>query len=311
MRYLYTFLLFFSTLLVAFLAGKVGASEMVQRKIVHMGVGNWWFLEMRLFPTMGDALVLPALFILLNGLYIVFRQGESERRKNFGLVYYPVALVVLVILQYRAGLASLACLTGVLCMAYGDSFAAMIGTTWGKEEPAVVHVPENVAWFRRDVPCFLDRLLADVTIISCRVACRLGRRRAGSGDSVWTGQPVRPDYRGVGRRGAVMDRFANLVPDCLSFASHLNKWFFPIPYASWILLAVMLLLGFFAWKGRQLKVDGAVAAVVVGFGITWILGYGRAVRHGVVLPGSRGDGQGFPDVPAGEERVDPKERRDA
>ncbi|MCH3907430.1 MAG: DUF92 domain-containing protein [Sphaerochaeta sp.] len=71
-----------------------------------------------------------------------------------------------------------------------------------------------------------------------------------------------------------MDRFANLVPDCLSFASHLNKWFFPIPYASWILLAVMLLLGFFAWKGRQLKVDGAVAAVVVGFGITWILGYG-------------------------------------
>lgn len=138
MRYLYTFLLFFSTLLVAFLAGKVGASEMVQRKIVHMGVGNWWFLEMRLFPTMGDALVLPALFILLNGLYIVFRQGESERRKNFGLVYYPVALVVLVILQYRAGLASLACLTGVLCMAYGDSFAAMIGTTWGKK---------NLPWY--------------------------------------------------------------------------------------------------------------------------------------------------------------------
>ena len=71
-----------------------------------------------------------------------------------------------------------------------------------------------------------------------------------------------------------MDRFANLAPDCLSFASMLNKKFFSLPTASWILLGIMLAIGFLAWKGRQLKVDGSVAAVIIGFGITWILGFG-------------------------------------
>jgi len=71
-----------------------------------------------------------------------------------------------------------------------------------------------------------------------------------------------------------MDRFANLAPDCLSFASMLNKKFFSLPSASWILLGIMLAIGFLAWKGRQLKVDGSVAAVIIGFGITWILGFG-------------------------------------
>jgi len=132
--YAYTAILFLGTLLASFVAGKLGASEMVRRKIVHMGVGNWWFLEMRYFPTMGQALLLPFAFVFLNALYVIFRQGESEQRKNYGLVYYPISLVVLVLLQFRAGLDSSACLTGVLCMAYGDSFAAMAGTIFGRRK---------------------------------------------------------------------------------------------------------------------------------------------------------------------------------
>jgi 4-hydroxybenzoate polyprenyltransferase len=77
-------------------------------------------------------------------------KGRVNGAKNFGLVYYPVALVVLVILQYRAGLASLACLTGVLCIGLRGQFRRHDRHDVGKEEPAVVHVPENVAWFRRD-----------------------------------------------------------------------------------------------------------------------------------------------------------------
>jgi uncharacterized membrane protein len=79
----------------------------------------------------------------------------------------------------------------------------------------------------------------------------------------------------------------------------------------WILLAVMLLLGFFAWKGRQLKVDGAGGGgVSSGFGITWIIGYGALFVMVLFFLGA-GVMARFPDVPAGEERVDPKERRDA
>lgn len=138
--YLYTLILFSGVLLVALIAGKCHASEMMVRKIIHMGVGNWWFLEMRFFPTMGKALVLPCLFIVLNALYVVFHKGESEQRRNYGLVYYPISLVILVLLQFKAGLPQSACLTGVLCMAYGDSIAAILGRTWGKRRlPGFMH----------------------------------------------------------------------------------------------------------------------------------------------------------------------------
>ncbi|MFA7168183.1 MAG: DUF92 domain-containing protein [Sphaerochaetaceae bacterium] len=71
-----------------------------------------------------------------------------------------------------------------------------------------------------------------------------------------------------------MDRYANLVPNCLSFASLLNKTFFTLSYASWILLGIMFLFGIISWRCHQLKGDGAVAAIIIGFVITWVLGFG-------------------------------------
>lgn len=71
-----------------------------------------------------------------------------------------------------------------------------------------------------------------------------------------------------------MSGFANLVPDCGSFAAFLNRKFFAIPYAEWILLAAMLLIGFLAIKGKQLNKGGAFSAILIGFGITWVLGFG-------------------------------------
>jgi uncharacterized protein (TIGR00297 family) len=71
-----------------------------------------------------------------------------------------------------------------------------------------------------------------------------------------------------------MSRYANMVPYCNSIAAMLNKKFFALPYALWILIAFMLVIGFLARKTKQLTWGGALSAVLIGFGITWILGFG-------------------------------------
>ncbi|MFA7117698.1 MAG: DUF92 domain-containing protein [Sphaerochaetaceae bacterium] len=71
-----------------------------------------------------------------------------------------------------------------------------------------------------------------------------------------------------------MSQYANLVPPCLSFVSLFNTWFFALPYPQWILLALMLTIGILAYVAKQLTFLGALCAVIIGFGITWILGFG-------------------------------------
>lgn len=126
-----SFLLICAVLAVGAILARLGANPVVVRKVVHMGVGNWWFLEMRYLTTFRLAVVCPIVFIVLNTLFVLKAGGESEEKRNYGLIYYPVSLLVLVILQFKAGLAPLACLTGVMVMAYGDSFAGIFGRLYG------------------------------------------------------------------------------------------------------------------------------------------------------------------------------------
>jgi phytol kinase len=113
------------------------SSETV-RKIVHIGVSNWWFFEMMYFTRLSFALIGPIVFIVTNSLFTFLDWGKAigfdDRKRNYGLIYFPVTLLLLVILQFTGGLSSLACLIGVLVMGYGDGFAALIGKKWGKKK---------------------------------------------------------------------------------------------------------------------------------------------------------------------------------
>jgi uncharacterized protein (TIGR00297 family) len=71
-----------------------------------------------------------------------------------------------------------------------------------------------------------------------------------------------------------MNSFANLVPPSGSFASFLNGWFFSLGGAFWILALVMVGVGLASYFTKQLTFGGAVASLLVGFGTTWVLGFG-------------------------------------
>jgi phytol kinase len=79
----------------------------------------------------------PVLFIIINSLatFLDWAKflGMTERRRNFGLVYFPISLLVLSVLQHMRVLSAHVAGMSFLVMGYGDGLAAVIGRKWGKQ----------------------------------------------------------------------------------------------------------------------------------------------------------------------------------
>lgn len=65
----------------------------------------------------------------------------------------------------------------------------------------------------------------------------------------------------------------NLIPPNGSLASLLNRHFFALGSAWWLLILIMAGIAIGSYLAGQLNKGGALAAFVVGFGTTWILGF--------------------------------------
>lgn len=111
-----------------------GASEN-SRKFVHIVVGHWVFILL-MFNNIWAAMLVPFTFIIVNALstrYKIFKAMERND-ESLGTVYYAVSLTVLTGLGFYLDWLALPFI-GVLVMAYGDGFAAIIGKKFGKRKP--------------------------------------------------------------------------------------------------------------------------------------------------------------------------------
>ena len=117
---------------------RLGISSETMRKFIHIGVSNWWFLNLYYFSSLAWALVGPILFIIMNSLFTLLNWGKAlgldDRKRNWGLVYFPITLVFLVIGMYQGIITTLAATISVLVMGWGDGLAAMVGSKWGKKK---------------------------------------------------------------------------------------------------------------------------------------------------------------------------------
>ena len=106
------------------------------RKFIHVGVSNWWFLLLWGFDNLWLALIGPVFFIVGNSVAVFTGAadvlGISDRRRNYGLIYYPVSLCILVLVGFLGIIPLWACGMGTLAMGYGDGFAAVLGKRWGR-----------------------------------------------------------------------------------------------------------------------------------------------------------------------------------
>lgn len=113
----------------------VKVSTAVSRKIVHISVGHWIILAMLVFNDLRFLVVTPIVFIGVNYLsfrYKIFDVMEQDD-DSFGTVWYAVSLFILSTAGFLLKDPRIA-IIGILAMAYGDGFAALIGQKWGKHK---------------------------------------------------------------------------------------------------------------------------------------------------------------------------------
>ena len=125
-------------LVTAFFITKYGKKRLgamcpeVARKVVHIGVSNWFFIYAHVFESDIWPIVGLAGFTVINyvlnvsgGLHTVM--GQDSRKRNWGLVQYPIAIIILIALKHF-GVGDVVCIgCAVLGMGYGDGLASLVG----------------------------------------------------------------------------------------------------------------------------------------------------------------------------------------
>lgn len=111
-------------------------SPAATRKVIHIGVSNWWLLAMATMDALWAAALGPVVFIILNSLsyaYTIFPAMDvGAPKENMGTIYFPVSLLIVVILCFGGLYPLHAGALGILIMGYGDGGAALAGSRWGR-----------------------------------------------------------------------------------------------------------------------------------------------------------------------------------
>lgn len=110
----------------------------VSRKIIHIGVSNWWLFAMMYMSSPLIASIGPVSFIIINFIsykrYLFPAMEDDVPRNNLGTIYFPVSLLILVLLCFAGPLSLSAGAAGILVMGYGDGLAALIGVHYGRHK---------------------------------------------------------------------------------------------------------------------------------------------------------------------------------
>lgn len=108
------------------------------RKFIHIVVSNWWIIAIMFFDNPIYASIVPLLFIIVNYISYkkqVFKAMERDGGlKDLGTVYYAISLFILSLTTFKGSHTPYIGLIGILSMGYGDGFAAVVGTRYGKHE---------------------------------------------------------------------------------------------------------------------------------------------------------------------------------
>lgn len=113
-------------------------SKEASRKFIHIMLAPYWIIAILFFDNVIWASVLPFLFVIINALsykFNIIKQMErnDEEKDGFGTVYYALSLFILSIMtfgffkEYKNVYGPVVALVGVLVMAFGDGFAAIVG----------------------------------------------------------------------------------------------------------------------------------------------------------------------------------------
>src|SRR6056297_1417755 len=108
----------------------------VSRKVIHIGVSNWWLIAMNFMEQAHIAVIGPISFIIINTIsykqHLFPAMEDDVPRDNLGTIYFPISLLVLVLLCFNGYLPLSAGAAGILVLGYGDGLAALVGAHFGR-----------------------------------------------------------------------------------------------------------------------------------------------------------------------------------
>ena len=105
----------------------------LSRKVVHIGVCNWWIIVILFFNNMLLTCIVPALFCIINFISYkkdIFKSMERDDKKSLGTVYYAISCLALTLLSFLWFKNRLYAGIGLFAMGYGDGLAALAGTNF-------------------------------------------------------------------------------------------------------------------------------------------------------------------------------------
>jgi len=103
----------------------------LSRKVVHIGVCNWWIIVILFFNNMFLTCIVPGLFCIINFISYkkdIFKSMERDDKKSLGTVYYAISCLVLTLLSFLWFKNRLYAGIGLFTMGYGDGLAALVGS---------------------------------------------------------------------------------------------------------------------------------------------------------------------------------------
>lgn len=111
------------------------------RKFIHILTSLWIFIVLYKMSNPIMMLLGPFLFIFFNSAFVYCGFGKylgmSDRKRNNGLIYYPLSIFILVLLYIKGVVVRENVVCGVLIMGFGDGLAAVVGTLIGRHRYAV------------------------------------------------------------------------------------------------------------------------------------------------------------------------------
>ena len=241
---LFSLLLVFICFVIAYPVSKKNPE--IARKIVHIGAAQWYFIYVTFFTSPTPALIglaVAAVFVGILNITGMFEKtlGQSNKKRNWGLVWYPVSIFIMILLS-SFGIGGMTALgVGLLGMGWGDGIAALIGMRFGKHRFNTSKSLEGSAAFFITVTV-IAFLLTHNIILS--VVC--------------------------GLTGAVFELTTPFGLDNIT-----------VPLVLYVIVAFWpksaMLLGFalmacLAYKWNHLTADGVAGAFVLGVLCTWIFG---------------------------------------
>lgn len=144
-----------------------------KRKFVHILLGNWWFMVLAFFDQVVYASIVPGSFIVINYMSLKRNKkggllSELERKKtnskSYGIIIYPVSMLLLIILSFEVFHDIRIGGIGLLALSYGDGFAALAGKRFN-------YVPFEIWGNKKTLSGSIAMLLA--TFISVSIYLRI------------------------------------------------------------------------------------------------------------------------------------------